>query len=104
MYVVCMSKEIKRIEKGISQEDIDRILEEGVQCGALVEIGECVDCLLGMFDGIQSSQLVREFKLLLGPQNDNYVDQFMMLLLVSEVATLTANFRNREKEEDVGKA
>ena len=91
-----MARQTKKIEMGLSEVDIDRILEEGVQCGAQVEIGECVDCLLAMFDGIQSSQLVRDFKLLLGPQNDHYVDQFMMLLLVSEIATLTANFRSRD--------
>lgn len=96
MYVVCMARQTKKIEIGLNEVDIDRILGEGIQCGALVEIGECVDCLLAMFDGIQDSQLVRDFKLLLGPENGQHVDKFMMLLLVSEIATLTANFRNRD--------
>lgn len=100
MYVVCMARQTKKIEIGLNEVDIDRILGEGIQCGAQVEIGECVDCLLAMFDGIQDSQLVKGFKQIIGPDKEKYVDEFLMLLLVSEVATITNNFKDRDNSYD----
>lgn len=98
MYVVCMARQTKKIEVGLSEVDVDRIFNEGIQCGAQVEVGECVDCLLAMFDGIQNSQLVKGFKQVIGPEKEKYVDEFLMLLLVSEVATLTQNFKDRDSD------
>lgn len=82
---------------------IDKVFTDGITCGALVEVGEAVDCLMVMFKHIQETELVRDFKKILGPEHNQDVDKFLMLLLVSEVATLTGNFKRRESK-DVAKA
>ena len=97
-------REVKSIEMELNNDDIDRVFGEGVSCCAVVEVGEVVDCLLTMFEHIQETNMVQGFKKAIGPENNENVDKFLMLLLVSEVATLTGNFKKREEQETVGKA
>ena len=77
---------------------IDKVLTDGITCEALVEVGEAVDCLLALFQNIQGTELIRDFKKVLGPEHNQDVDKFLMLLLGSEVATLVGNFKRREQE------
>lgn len=97
-------KEVKSIEMEVDGDDIDRVFGEGVSCCATVEVGEVVECLLTMFEHIQNTNMVQGFKKAIGYEHSDNVDKFLMLLLVSEVATLTGNFKKREEQETVGKA
>jgi len=97
-------KEVKSIEMEVDGDDIDKVFSEGVSCCAVVEVGEVVDCLLTMFEHIQGTNMVQGFKQAIGLENSDNVDKFLMLLLVSEVATLTGNFKKREEQEETAKA
>ena len=81
----------------ITDEVIDQVLNEGIQCCAEVEVGEIVDCLITMFKHIQDSDMVQHIKQICGPDKNNDIDQFIICMFVSEVATITANFKNREE-------
>lgn len=93
-----MDKKFEKIEIELDQNKIDEILEKGVQCCAEAEIGEVIDCLLVMFQHIQNTDLVQGFKRQLGPEHDRSVDKFLIMLLISEVATITGNFGEREEK------
>ena len=92
------NRKVKQVELEIDGSTVDQILEEGITCCAEAEIGQVVDCLFAMFEHIQGTNLVKSFKERLGPEHDRDVDKFLMLLLVSEVATITNNFKEKEKE------
>lgn len=91
-------KSVRMIQIETDDNVIDKVLADGVTCEALIEVGEAVDCLLVLFQNIQGTELVRDFKKALGPEHDQDVDKFLMLLLVSEVATLVGNFKRRVQE------
>lgn len=97
-------RKVKSIETEIDVDDIDRIFGDGISCCATAEIGEVVDCLMAMFENMQKTNLVEGFKDAIGHEHDKDVDKFLMLLLVSEVATITSNFKEREEQEDTAKA
>lgn len=99
-----MERKFEKIEKGLNEIDVDKVFFEGITCCAEVEVGECVDCLLSMFEGMKDAQLVTNFKKVLGPDKEKYVDEFLALLLLSEVATITNNFKDREAKGSVGEA
>ena len=91
-------KPVRMIQMDTDDNIIDKVLTDGITCEAPIEVGEAVDCLLVLFQNIQGTDLVRDFKKVLGPEHDRDVDKFLMLLLVSEVATLVGNFNRRERE------
>lgn len=92
-------RKVKMVQMDTNDTLIDRVLTEGITCEAEIEVGEAVDCLLVMFQHIQETELVHDFKQVLGPEHDRDVDKFLMLLLVSEVATLTGNFGKRKGKD-----
>lgn len=79
-------------------ETVDRILNEGIQCCAQIEVGEAVDCLMTMFQHIQETEMVKHIKQIIEPDKHKDIDQLLICFFVSEVATLTANFRKREEK------
>ena len=80
------------------EEAVDRILSEGIQCCAEIEVGEAVDCLMTMFRHIQDTEMVKRIKQIIEPDKHKDIDQLLICFFVSEVATLTANFKNRERK------
>ena len=91
-------RKVTQVELEINSDSVDKILEEGITCCAEVEVGQVVDCLFALFEHIRETHLVQSFKERLGPEHDRDLDKFLMLLLVSEVATITNNFKDKEKE------
>ena len=91
-------KPVRMTEMDTNDALIDRVLAEGITCEAPIEVGEAVDCLMVVFKHIQEAEFLKEFKKVLGPEHNHDVDKFLMLLLVSEVATLVGNFKRRERE------
>ena len=82
----------------INDEEVDRILEEGINCCAEVEVGEIVHCLMTMFEHIHEAQMVKIVKEKLGPEHNEVVDKLLICVFMSEIATITANFKNREEK------
>lgn len=84
--------------EGIDDDIIDKILTEGIQCCANVEVGEVVSCLMTMFQHIQNTKMVKDAKQNLNKEQCKAIDQLLISVFVSEVATLTANFKRREEK------
>lgn len=89
---------MKVFEVEINDSDIEKVFREGVECCAEIEVGEACDCLLAMFSQIRDSELVQGFLDRIGQEHKEKLDKFLMLLLVSEIATLTSNFKKRERK------
>lgn len=93
-----MSKKVEMVAMELTEEGIQEVFDKGVQCAAEIEVGEAVECLLAMYEHIQDSDLMKGFKNSIGHEHDEDVDKFVMLLAVSQVATMVNNFKRREKE------
>ena len=91
---------MKVMEISAEERTVDEILEEGIKCCAEAEIGEVVDCLMNMFKNIKHSSMVKIVKDVVGPEHSEVIDNLLICFFVSEVATLTANFKGREKETE----
>lgn len=82
----------------LNDEIVDKILTEGIQCCANVEVGEVVDCLMTMFKHIQDTDMIKHIKQVIDSKHHDDIDQLLICIFVSEVATLTANFKKREEK------
>lgn len=83
-------------ETYISEQEIDEVFERGILCEAQITVGEAVDCLLEFAKHISQTDMIKNF------EKDQDIHKFLMCLIVSEVATLTENFM--ERDNVVGKA
>ena len=93
-----MSKVLVTKQIEISDDFIDKVLDEGIKCCAEVEVGEVVSCLMTMFQNIQNTNMIQHIKQVCGPDKENDIDQLLICIFVSEIATITANFKKREKK------
>lgn len=88
---------MKMKEIRADERSVDDILREGIECCAEAEIGEVVHCLMDMFKNVKHSSMVKIVKQAVGPEHEEAIDNLLICFFVSEVATLTANFKNREE-------
>lgn len=93
-----MSRRVELVAIELNEDNIQDVFNKGVQCTAEIEVGEAVECLLAMYEHIQESDLMQGFKNSIGHEHDEDVDKFVMLLAVSQVATIVNNFKKREKK------
>lgn len=91
---------MKMKEIRADESSVDEILKEGIECCAEAEIGEVVDCLMSMFRNVNKSQMVKIVKEKVGPEHEEVIDNLLICFFVSEVATLTANFKGREQKPE----
>lgn len=93
-----MSKVLVTKQVEISDDYIEKVLDEGIECCAEVEVGEVVSCLMTMFQNIQNTNMIQHIKQVCGPDKEDDIDQLLICIFVSEIATITANFKKREKK------
>ena len=89
---------MKKYEVELTDDIVDKILSDGIQCCAQVEVGEIVDCLMTLFRGIQDSAMMQNIKRKLNKEYHEDIDKLMICFFVSEIATITKNFKDREEE------
>ena len=82
----------------MNDEEVDKILKEAIECSAEVEVGEIANCLMNMFQHIQDLICVQELKKAVGPYFEKDVDNFLITLFISQMATITINFKDRERK------
>ena len=92
-----MSKVLVTKQIEISDDFIEKVLDEGIECCAEVEVGEVVSCLMTMFQNIQNTEMIQHIKQVVGKDKEPDIDQLLICIFVSEIATITANFKKREK-------
>ena len=92
VFVLCYYCSMKMIK---DDRKIEEILEEGLACEAEILVCEAVDIIATMTEHVQKSGTYQKLIEELGPECEGPIIDFIISFACSEIATLTAQFKNR---------
>lgn len=76
--------------------DIDTILEEGLDCEAEVYVYEVVGIIMQMVKNIKKTKSYQQLLEFCGPECETAIQDFVISLICSQIATITGNFKDRD--------
>lgn len=79
------------------QRSPEEILEEGLSSNAEATIGEVVDVIATLTEHVKGSGTYQKLIKELGPECEEAVEEFIISFACSVIATLTAQFKLRER-------
>ena len=83
----------------LNSQTLKEVFDAGIDCEAEIEVGEACECIIYVMQQVEHTQMYKNLKLGLssGVDLDKVARDFVVSVTASLVATLTANFKDRER-------